>query len=175
MDGSRVVSGSLDKTVKVWNVETGELLHTLEGHSGWVMSVAMDGSRVVSGSEDKTVKVWNVETGELLHTLEGHSKVVRRVAVSGSLASSTDSGGITKCWDLDAGRELDDASAPAIAHGDPSCLAKAGVRRPLGHIALRTDDSTAARPPFGLVAGDRAVVWKDHLVHILVLEGASTV
>ena len=51
-DGKRVVSGSGDKTVRVWDVETGECLKVMEGHTNWVFSVAVsgDGKRVVSGS-----------------------------------------------------------------------------------------------------------------------------
>ncbi|MCB9000328.1 MAG: hypothetical protein H6540_09755, partial [Bacteroidales bacterium] len=59
-DGSRVVSGSDDNTLKVWDMASGEELRTLTGHSGGVRSVALsaDGSRVVSGSDDNTLKVW---------------------------------------------------------------------------------------------------------------------
>ena len=60
MDGLRVGSASLDNTVKVWNVETGKLLHTLEGHDAGVFRVAIHGSRVVSGSGDKTVRFWDI-------------------------------------------------------------------------------------------------------------------
>jgi WD40 repeat protein len=51
-DGSRVVSGSGDKTVRIWNVTTGEVEAELKGHTDWVRSVAFsqDGSQVVSGS-----------------------------------------------------------------------------------------------------------------------------
>ncbi|KIK51049.1 hypothetical protein GYMLUDRAFT_407863 [Collybiopsis luxurians FD-317 M1] len=68
-DGCRIVSGSNDKTVRIWNAETGELLgNSSKGQTGWVSSVAFspDGCRIVSGSNDKTVRVWNAETGEPL-------------------------------------------------------------------------------------------------------------
>ena len=53
------MSGSCDKTVKLWDAGSGTVLQTLEGHSDDVASVALspDGKRVVSGSVDKTVKV----------------------------------------------------------------------------------------------------------------------
>ena len=63
LDGQRIVSGSSDNTIKVWDLETGALLHTLTGHEGSVLSVALDGQRIVSGSQDNTVKVWDLETG----------------------------------------------------------------------------------------------------------------
>jgi WD40 repeat protein len=75
LDGTRVVCGSRDKTVQLWDAGTGALLQTLEGHSARVHSVAFspDGTRVVSGSCDQTVRLWDAGTGALLQTLEGHS------------------------------------------------------------------------------------------------------
>ncbi|CDF34217.1 WD40-repeat containing protein [Chondrus crispus] len=70
-DGRRVVSGSADKSVRVWDVETGaQIGDALVGHTYAVVSVAIseDGRRVVSGSEDKSVRVWDVERGITLHT-----------------------------------------------------------------------------------------------------------
>src|SRR5260370_32393650 len=71
-EGSLVVSGSHDKTVKVWDAGTGKDLLTLQGHTDWVSSVAVsgDGRRIVSGSHDKTVKVWDTRTGRDLLTLK---------------------------------------------------------------------------------------------------------
>ena len=59
-DGSQVVSGSRDKTVRVWDAGTGECVRRLRGHSsGVVNTVAWSGgSKVASGSADKTVRVW---------------------------------------------------------------------------------------------------------------------
>jgi len=64
-DGSRVVSGSDDRTVRIWNVTTGEVEAELKGHTNSVRSVAFsqDGSQVVSGSLDKTVRIWNLTMG----------------------------------------------------------------------------------------------------------------
>lgn len=71
-DGRRLVSGSDDKTVRVWDAETGALQRTLEGHTGSVGSVALshDGQRLASGSYDKTVRVWDAETGAQQRKLE---------------------------------------------------------------------------------------------------------
>ena len=76
----RVVSGSKDSTLRVWNAVTGECERTLEGHTGEVTSVVelADGS-VVSGSRDKSLRVWNVVTGECERALEGHADSVRSV------------------------------------------------------------------------------------------------
>ena len=78
-DGRRVVSGSSDNTLKVWDVATGQCVATLEGHSKDVWCVAMfpDGRRVVSASDDKTLKVWDVVTGKCVATLQGHRSGVR--------------------------------------------------------------------------------------------------
>ncbi|MBV9708200.1 MAG: WD40 repeat domain-containing protein [Chloroflexi bacterium] len=83
-DGQTVVSGSHDKTIKVWNWQTGQQLRSLEGHTGGVWSVAIspDGQTLVSGSYDSTIKVWNRRTGYLLCSLQGHTGGVYSVAMS---------------------------------------------------------------------------------------------
>eukprot|EP00505_MAST-04D_sp_SCG-Rhode-Island_P005213 Stramenopile-MAST_4_protein_5213 len=88
-DGAWIVSGSDDKTVKVWSVVSGECVTTFEGHSGWVNSVSFspDGASIVSGSRDKTVKAWSVESGECVTTFEGHSDLVSSVSFSPDGAS----------------------------------------------------------------------------------------
>jgi WD40 repeat protein len=108
LDTSRVVSASSDKTLRVWDVETGETLQTLEGHSAEVNSVSiLDASRVVSASDDKTLRVWDVETGETLQKLEGHSGCVRSVAVlDGSRVVSASDDQTLRVWDVETGATL---------------------------------------------------------------------
>jgi WD40 repeat protein len=122
-DGRRAVSASSDKTLKVWDLETGRELHTLPGHSNSVYGVAVsqDGRRAVSASSDKTLKVWDLETRHELYTLAGHFASVYDVAASldGHRVVSASSDGKLKVWDLETGRELytlaGHSSADAVA------------------------------------------------------------
>jgi WD40 repeat protein len=108
-DGRRTVSASYDKTLKVWDLESGRALRTLDGHSDSVSGVAVtaDG-RAVSASSDRTLKIWDLESGQELRTLKGHSASVNGVAVTadGKRAVSASSDRTLKVWDLQSGREL---------------------------------------------------------------------
>lgn len=80
-DGRTLASASKDRTVRLWNVDTGKVLHTLESHNAQVNLVALspDGTMVASCSRDKTVKWWDVTSGKLLGTFEGHTEKVMAV------------------------------------------------------------------------------------------------
>ena len=69
-DGRRAVSASADGTLKVWELESGRELQTLQGHTYGVNAVAVtpDGRRAVSASQDHTLKVWELESGATIAT-----------------------------------------------------------------------------------------------------------
>jgi WD40 repeat protein/Flp pilus assembly protein TadD len=108
-DGTRIVSGSADGTLRLWDSGTGQELLVLRGHRAAVRSVAFtpDGRRIVSGSEDGTVKVWHSGTGKELCTCNGSSGAVHCVAVSpvGDRLVSISRNGTIKVWDI-VGRPL---------------------------------------------------------------------
>ena len=85
-------------------------LHTLEGHRGWINSVAIlpDGSRGLSGSDDTTVRLWNLETGECLRTLEGHAGRVNAVALTpdGHWVLSASDDKLVRVWDTKTGEDI---------------------------------------------------------------------
>jgi WD40 repeat protein len=109
-DGARAVSASGDKTLQIWDLESGQSLRTLEGHGDSVNGVAItpDGRRAVSASWDKTLRVWDLESGQSLRTLEGHSNSVNGVAITldGRRAVSASTDNTLRVWDLESGQSL---------------------------------------------------------------------
>jgi WD40 repeat protein len=68
-DGTRIVSGSFDTTLRLWDAKSGEPIGApLKGHESRVMSVAFSpyGTRIVSGSFDTTLRLWDAKSGEPL-------------------------------------------------------------------------------------------------------------
>jgi len=72
-----LASGSLDSTIRIWNVTNGTCIKTLVGHSDYVTSlVILPNGLLKSGSYDNTIRIWNVNTGITKKTLTGHTDYV---------------------------------------------------------------------------------------------------
>lgn len=107
-DGKILASGSDDRTIKLWEVETGRELKTLKGDFGVVSSVAFsaDGKWLASGSLH-TIKLWETATGKELKTFTAGPGGISSVLFSTDgkmLASKSDEE--TKLWDVATGKEL---------------------------------------------------------------------
>ncbi|KAF8193560.1 WD40-repeat-containing domain protein, partial [Mycena galopus ATCC 62051] len=111
-NGRQIVSGSGDRTIRLWDVETGQQVgKALEGHTYEVRSVAFssDGRHIISGSGDKTIRLWDVETGQQVgKALDGHTDWVRSVAFSSDgrhIFSGSDDNTI-RLWDVETGKQV---------------------------------------------------------------------
>lgn len=100
-NGKTFASGSADKTIKIWDIQTGENTNTLTGHSNFVSSVAFshDGNIIASGSYDKTFKLWY---GSKSKTFIEHSGCVTAIAFNdnGELFATSSMDKTIKMWDL---------------------------------------------------------------------------
>ena len=147
-DGSRLVSGSYDDTIKIWDASvtanSSTPIATLSGHDDDVNSVAFhpDGSRIASGSNDDTIKIWDAtvtaNTSTPIATLSEHTRDVNSVAFSpnGSRLASSSFDSTVKIWDAS---KLDDATPTA-----PLIASLSGHIGRVNSVAFRPDGSKLA-------------------------------
>jgi WD40 repeat protein/tRNA A-37 threonylcarbamoyl transferase component Bud32 len=109
-DGQMLVTGSDDRTIKLWNLTTKQEIRTFKGHTSWIYAIAIspDGQTIASGSADKTIKLWNLNTGQEIRTLKGHSGSVTSLAFSpdGKLLASSSLDKTIKLWNLKTNKEI---------------------------------------------------------------------
>jgi WD40 repeat protein len=102
-----LVSSSFDRTVKLWNVQTGECLKTFLGHTNRVWTVAYhpNGQQIASGGDDHALKFWNLKTGRCTKTCKGHTNAVLSLALSpdGCYLASGHEDQSVRLWDIQSG------------------------------------------------------------------------
>lgn len=84
-DGKTLATGGADRMVKLWDVESGELLKTLEGHTHHVTTIAwnVNQQQLASGSADSTVKIWDLDSGQSTRTISGLKTEVTKLVYVG--------------------------------------------------------------------------------------------
>ncbi|MBC7966586.1 MAG: hypothetical protein H7Z17_11775, partial [Fuerstia sp.] len=150
-DGTRAVSASADKSLILWNMESGRELRRLLGHQDVVNCCAFspDGRRVLSGSSDQTLKLWDAESGAELRAFAGHQGSVQSCAFSPDgrrvLSGSYDE--TLKLWDAESGqllREWQLPWAPQCVAWNPQHASLVVVALPNGTCALFNVDAGSA-------------------------------
>jgi WD40 repeat protein len=101
-DGKKLVTGSADGSVRLWEVATGRELRRFAGHSGRVFGAAFspDGKYVVSSGVDGTARLWDVQTGQEVRRFTGHTKEIRNVTFSpdGKYILTASNDGTARLW-----------------------------------------------------------------------------
>ncbi|CEG67325.1 hypothetical protein RMATCC62417_03771 [Rhizopus microsporus] len=98
-----LITGSQDKTVTVWNLETGQVLRQLKGHSRPIRTLQFDDTKLVTGSSDHTLRIWNYNTGQCIRTLEGHTDGVNHLHFNCRLLASGSADATIKVWNFQTG------------------------------------------------------------------------
>ncbi len=109
-DARYAISGSGDKTIRLWDVRTGKEVIRFIGHNLAVVSVCFfpDARYILSGSRDNTFRLWGVETGREFKRFKGHGEIITSVCLSpdGQYGLSGGHDNIIRLWEVKSGRQL---------------------------------------------------------------------
>jgi WD40 repeat protein len=109
-DGKYALSANDDRTIRLWNVDTGEEVRRFVGHDDKVNSVAFspEGKSLLTASDDSTIRLWDVATGTEIRSFRGHELNVNsaRFSPDGRYALSAGLDDTVRLWDLKTGAEI---------------------------------------------------------------------
>ena len=103
---NKLFSGSNDKTIRVWNIETYEEIATLEGHTSNVDCLTLHENKLYSGSEDTTIRIWNTKTYEEIATLRGHTDRVSCLTLHENKLVSGSEDNTIRIWNTETYEEI---------------------------------------------------------------------
>ena len=105
--GDTLVSGGCDRDVRVWDLQSGQAVHMLRGHTSTVRCLKMSGPNIaISGSRDTTLRIWDIKKGVCRHVLVGHQASVRCLEIHGDLVVSGSYDTTARIWSISEGRCL---------------------------------------------------------------------
>lgn len=104
---NQVYSGSMESTIRIWDLVSGECVHVLTDHTSLVSLLGLSHSYLVSAAADSTIRVWDPSGGKLLHTLVGHIGTIPCFQHDEFKILGGSNGGIT-IWDIRDGTKIQD-------------------------------------------------------------------
>ena len=162
-DGTTLASGSSDNTVKLWDVASGTLKDTLEGHTDivWSIDFSPDGQTLASGSSDNTVKLWDVASGTLKDTLGGHTDIVWSIAFSpdGQTLASGGNDNTIRLWNATTGKRIRFIPGASIPEEDRSEIINRIISNSIHSVAFSADGQTLA---IGVYAASEIRPWREY-------------
>jgi WD40 repeat protein len=109
-DGRHAVSGSYDRALRLWDLESGQTIRTFKGHTKAVNAVAVtpDGHRAISASNDGTLRLWDLKSGQTICVFKGHARSVNAVAVTpdGRCLVSASRDRTLRLWNVESGQTI---------------------------------------------------------------------
>ena len=158
-----VITGSLDMTAKLWDMDTGKELKTFVGHIDNVRTVAFspDEKFIATGSKDGTARIWDVESTEMIHTFyvnEGHIRSVKFSPDGNTLYAAMERNGMIKSYDVRSGRLINEY------YGHKSAVTEIDVDYSnnlysVGHDGFTLQWLAGQTAPFDLVPGSYPKKW----------------
>lgn len=142
-DENTLITCSEDQTIRIWDLQTGNVAQTLSGHKSGVRSIqiSFDGHTLISGSADGILKFWQLPTGKLLRDRKAHDATIWSIAIhpNGQQFATASADGTVKIWELATGNLIHTLRGhnnwvfTAIYHPNGSSLITAGRE---GHIKI---------------------------------------
>lgn len=144
-DGRSIVTASFDRTLKLWDIDSQNVLRTMEGHTGIVLTVDVspDGQQIASGGSDRSIRLWDVPNSDPVTTHEIHDSPLTAVATSrnGLLTATADKQGSVRVWatQVDTATEGD-----ALQPGFQKPTFEVSLEREITRLAWRIDNQKLA-------------------------------
>ncbi|KAJ9089943.1 hypothetical protein DSO57_1007762 [Entomophthora muscae] len=114
-DELKIVSGSRDDTIRVWDMASGRCLRTFRGHRGSVLCLQYDGNLMVSGSSDSSIIMWELSSGKIIRQLDNHQDSVLNLRFDARHIVSCSKDRTVKVWDTATGKLLHTLSGHRVA------------------------------------------------------------
>jgi len=176
-ENGRLVTGSTDNTVIVWDIEKGAILHIFKGHSGPInfVSFSPDGTKIVSASQDQFVRVWNLDTNQCdrYYEMPGSEAVKARFSSSGRKIVAENRYRDLVIWDVNTMDRLPWDMSKRYKIYEPNANGKSRVRQ---RISNDDADIISFTPDTNLILGrfvyslsdfEMEIVFERENVHFL--------